>query len=67
MNLVAPRIYIEIAIARAEVAVAAHHRVRVGNAGQRGKQHAITHGSAMAVGSMPCFERSGEGGGARWR
>lgn len=66
MNLVAPRIYIEIAVARAEAAVAAHHGVRVENAGQRGEEHAVTHGSAMAVGSMPCFEPRGGGGGARW-
>lgn len=53
------RINVEIAVARAEVAVAAHDEVRVGNADQRGKKYAKAHSSAMTVGLMPYLDRRG--------
>lgn len=54
--LVPLRINVEIAVTCAEAAVAAHDRVRVGNAGESGEEDAVENGSAVAVGTMPCFE-----------
>lgn len=62
LNLVTERINIEIVTARAGAVIAVHDEMRVRNADQRREEHAVAHCSAMAVGSMPYFDRRGTGG-----